>query len=578
MAAFFWAFMQGFQSVAMVGIFVSSLAWLVPNHYMPWLGAWNEAVSITGLLLMLLAIVVDRVHRPALSRTLIAVIGLSSSVIVIQFLTGKLHFAGDALLALLYVGLWGGALLAGRYISSHVEAPKLLAILATSWGIAAFVSVVIALNQWTGAVNLQIYSADLPIGGRPFANLAQPNHFCSLCFIGLCGLLLLFEKRLLGALSASLMASVLIVGMVSSQSRTGWLQISLLLFCILVARRQGVFHANWLAVGALGAIYALLVLTWNSICSFLMLPIGRLSTEQIQPGVRIPYWREMIDAIGHHPFSGYGWLQTGLAQQQVAVDHQPIGALFDYSHNLVLDLILWMGLPVSVVIVSLLTWWLVGRIRASKNSSAVIMLITISGMLAHAMLEYPLAYAYFLIPFGLAMGVVDALAPNDRKPFVIIRPVAIAFVGLLAIAFALVGNDYLKIEERFRNLRFEMKKIGIDRAKPQETHAKVLTQLEALMTFYKTEARPNMEPEQLDLMRNVSERYGYPPVLLRYALASGLNFEPAVAEITLARLCSIHLSARCDEAKESWSELTVRYPQLSEVRFPESPWIKQGFK
>lgn len=561
-----------------MGIFLSCLAWLVPNHYMPWVGAWSEAVSITGLLLLLLAIVVDRVYRPALSRTLITVIGLSCSVIIIQLLTGKLYFAGDALLALLYVGLWGGALLVGRYIFSHAEARELVAIFVTSWVIAAFISVVVALNQWAGALNLQIYATDLPPGGRPFANLAQPNHFCTLCFIGLCGLLWLFEQRLLGALTAGLVAGVLLLGMVASQSRTGWLQVSLLLLCVLIARRRVGLRTDWPALVGLGAIYALLVFVWNSICSFLMLPLGRLSTEQIQPGVRIPYWGEMIDAISRNPFSGYGWLQTGIAQQQVAVDHRPIGALFDYSHNLVLDLILWMGLPVAVVIVGLFAWWFVERIRASKDSSAVIMLMMISGMLVHSMLEYPLAYAYFLIPFGLAMGGAEVFAPSDREPFAINRTVIISFVGLLAIAFALVGNDYLKIEERFRNLRFEMKRIGIDKVKLEETHAIVLTQLDALMTFYKTEARPNMEPEQLDSMRKVSERYGYPPVLLRYALASGLNFQPAVAEITLARLCSIHLPARCEEARESWGELTVKYPQLSEVRFPESPWIKQGLK
>lgn len=578
MAAFFWASMQSLLLIASVGIFLSGLAWLVPNHYMPWVGAWSEAVSIAGLLLVLLAMVADRSHRPALSRALVAVIGISCSVVVIQFLTGKVYFAGDALLAVFYVGLWGGALLAGRYVCGHAEAPKLVAILASSWVIAAFISVVIALNQWTGALNLQIYSADLPPGGRPFANVAQPNHFCTLCFISLCGLLWLFEQRRLGPLSAGLLASVLVLGMVASQSRTGWLQIALFLLWFAVSRRRVALRAGWLAIGLLAAAYALLVVIWNSICSFLMLPIGRLGGEQIQPGVRIPYWQEMVDAVGRKPLGGYGWLQNGIAQQQVAVDHQPIGALFDYSHNVLLDLILWMGLPLALVIVGLLVWWFVERIRESKDSLAVILLIMISGITAHAMLEYPVAYAYFLIPFGLAMGGTDVLAPSNRRLFTINRSAVASFVGLLVIGFSLVGNDYLKIEERFRNLRFEMKRIGVDKVRPQETHAKVLTQLEALMTFYKTEALPNMEPEQLESMRKVSERYGYPPVLLRYALASGLNSEPAVAEMTLARLCSIHVAARCEEARESWHELTVKYPQLSEVRFPDSPWEKFNLK
>lgn len=574
MAAFFWASMQSLLLIATVGIFFSGLAWLVPNHYMPWVGAWSEALSITSLLLLLPVIVADRSCRPALSRTLVAVICISCSVIVIQFLSGTVYFAGDALLAVFYVGLWGGALLAGRYICSQVEA-RFLAILASSWGIAAFISVAIALSQWTGALNLQIYATDLPPGGRPFANVAQPNHFCTLCFIGLCGLFWLFEQRLLGVTNAGLVAGALILGMVASQSRTGWLQIALLLLWFSISQRQVAFRSGWLAVGSLATGYTLLVVSWNSICSFLMLPIGRSGGEQIQPGVRIPYWLEMFDAIGREPLWGYGWLQNGIAQQQVAVDHPPTGALFDYSHNVVLDLILWMGLPLALLIIGLLAWWFAERIRKSMDSLTIILLIMISGITAHAMLEYPIAYAYFLIPLGLAMGGLDVLAPGDRKPVAINRYVVVACLGLMTIGFALIADDYLKVEERFRNMRFEMKKIGIDRVKPQETHARVLTQLEALMTFYKTEARPNMAPEQLDAMRKVSERYGYPPVLLRYALASGLNFEPEVAEITLARLCSIHVAARCDEAKESWQELTAKYPQLSQVRFPSSPWMRE---
>ena len=71
-----------------------------------------------------------------------------------------------------------------------------------------------------------------------------------------------------------------------------------------------------------------------------------------------------------------------------------------------------------------------------------------------------------------------------------------------------------------------------------------------------------MAPEQVDWLRKVSERFGYAPVMFRYALAAGLNKQPEVAQQTLARLCRIHEPLRCVEAREGWAALQLRYPQL----------------
>ena len=71
-----------------------------------------------------------------------------------------------------------------------------------------------------------------------------------------------------------------------------------------------------------------------------------------------------------------------------------------------------------------------------------------------------------------------------------------------------------------------------------------------------------MSSDQLNWMRKVSERFGYAPVMFRYALAAGLNGQPEIAQQTLARLCRIHEPNRCAEAREGWEALQVRYPQL----------------
>jgi len=236
--------------------------------------------------------------------------------------------------------------------------------------------------------------------------------------------------------------------------------------------------------------------------------------------------------------------------------------MFEHSHNLVLDLLLWNGLPVGGLIAAALAWWFIAHIRASRDARVVWLLAATGGVFMHGMLEFPLEYAYFLIPVGLVMGAVDNLSPAGGASLRVPRWAVLSFTALLAALFVGVNADYLKAEENYRTLRMESARIGAAGIVTPAPELRLLTQLGAFLQFARTEATPGMAPEQVDWMRKVSERFGYPPVMFRYALAAGLNGQPEVAQQTLARLCRIHEPQRCVEAHEGWAGLQVRYPQL----------------
>jgi hypothetical protein len=81
-----------------------------------------------------------------------------------------------------------------------------------------------------------------------------------------------------------------------------------------------------------------------------------------------------------------------------------------------------------------------------------------------------------------------------------------------------------------------------------------------------------MTPDQLSWMQKISERFGYPPVLLRYATAAGLNGQIAEAEGAMDRLCRIHPPLRCGEGLDAWQAMTIgQYPELARVRLPLPP-------
>lgn len=549
-----------------------SVSWLIPNHYPPWLSAWSDGVAGFALIFLALSIVAPNSVTKIHIAWQLPIIALTCCIVVLaQLAFGKLFFSGDALMAVLYIGFWIVAVLIGKLLATSSENSQSLHALISGWLFVAILSVGIALAQWTGSISLGIYGADLPAGARPFANIAQPNNFCTVVFIGLCGLLWLHQNRKLNDPVLFLGGFFLLLGMAASQSRTGWLQVGLMIVIAGGMRDHVRLRISRLQIFALGLVYGLLAGFWPTICDQLMLSAGRSLSDQMEGGIRFPYWWSMLDAISREPLLGYGWLQVGLAQQRVALDHLALGAYFDHSHNLFLDLMLWNGLLVGGAIIATLVSWLIACSRACLNAPVLYFLLSIAGIAAHAMVELPIEYAYILVPLGLLMGAVDAgrlACGSIRVP----RWVLLSLTIFLGAIFAQVAAEYAKVEEYYRGFRFESSSFGgkkLIQTPVIELHW--LTQLEAYFVFVRTEAKPGMNATQLDRMREVSERYGFSSVLLRYALATGLNGQPEVARDTLIRLCKIHHKMRCQEAREGWLLLREQYPQLSRVVLP-SAW------
>lgn len=516
---------------------LTAVAWLVPNHYAPWASAWGDALAIAGLLLLLPAVVTGATTVGRVSGRLTAIAAACCIVMLAQLASGKLLFAGDALMAVLYVCVWLAAVLAGGLMAATPGRSSGLNALTAAWLAAALLSVGIALVQWTDALHLGIYAAELPPGGRPFGNFAQPNHLCTACFLGLCGLLWLRQQQRVTGSAFWLGAVFLLWGMMMTQSRTGWLQMGLLVIWGLAQRTRANLAISRAQLLVLAALFAVGVLLWPAICDALLLSSGRSIDDQIQTGIRLPYWQSMLDAIWREPLWGYGWQQVSLAQQRVALDHPSVSLLFEHSHNLVLDLLLWNGVPIGGLIVALLAWWLIAHGRACRDARVVWLLAAVGGVFMHAMLEFPLEYAYFLIPVGLAMGAIDHFSPDGGSTLPVPRWAMFAFAALLGAVFAVTASDYLKVEENYRTQRLELARIGVPGIVTPAPDLQLLTQLEALLQVAHVEPTRDMNAEQLDWLHKASKRFAYPQVLLRYATALALNgqTQEAARQIQLLR-------------------------------------------
>ena len=549
----------------LLGLFVLCLAWLLPGHYFPWVSFEQEFAAAVGAVLLGFAAVANaRVSRwPTLAWGVLA----CALIPLAQLLAGQVRFISDGVLAAFYLAGFGLCIVIGATLV-RARGADWLEGLAAVLLVAAFVSTGLALLQWLRLPWLAVFVTDLPPGGRPYANLAQPNHLAALLALGVAGLLRWYETRRIGGAAAALGVAWFGLGMAMTQSRAAWLFAALVVLAWLALRRRARLRLSGRALTAGVLAFAALVLVWGPLNEALYLSSPPALSDRLEPGSRRAVWLALADAAWRARWFGYGWTQVGLAQQATALDHAPIYEYFRNSHNLLLDLVLWNGLPLGVLVAGGLAAWFMRQVRACRDPGRWAFLLAVSAIFVHSLVEFPLESGYFLVPVGLLMGTLDALGEGtSAQP---LPRMALALPALILSALlAWVGIEYVQVQEAARTLRLVNARIGLDRV--SEAPVPEVRLLDAPREFHRyvlTEARIGMKAEELEWMRAVAQRNAFPPALLRLALAAGLNGHPQEASTILARLCYMHQPARCAEGRKSWAKLQEQYPELRVVHMP----------
>lgn len=553
------------------------LAYLLPNHYSPWLSVHQEIAAFAAFAPLLLWAAVRARTLPALA----GFAAIFSVVPLLQLAGGQLFFASDGWLPTLYLMAFALAVLAGAQCVDRPGASPEAVFAPLLWPwlgllFAALVSVGIQLYQWLQLGDRGIYISELPPGARPFANLAQPNQLATLLLMGLAGVLYLRESARLGALAALALAAMLLAGLVMTGSRSVLLMFVWLLPAYALLRRRCGLRTPFHAILGLAIFYFLSAMAWPLVTEALLLgeATGTAVERMSSFGIRKVFWLSMLDAIGRAPWLGYGWGQVGLAQTATALDYPATFGIFDSAHNLLLDLALWNGLPLALLVIFALLAWFGWQLSRCRDPFSFACLLFVAAVFNHAMVEYPLNYAFFLLPAGFWMGALSARHPSRFDMTGrwasgrVLRGIAGASAAAVLALGAWVAIEYFPFEEDWRLLQFQEKRIGnLEVTAPPP--AVVLTGLREFMLFSRTEAVPGMAAQDLEGLRRVTERYGYAAITFRYALAQALNGRAEAAQLTLRRLCKVNRENICSSARQEWAELTRnRYRQLAGVPFP----------
>lgn len=321
-----------------------------------------------------------------------------------------------------------------------------------AWVITGLLNVAVAMIQvfaptWPDGD----WIAHSSVAGRAVGNLRQPNHLSSLLLWAAIALIGVVELRRLAKVHGSdgapkrwtqtkassttsgtdasgtavrktapwLCMALFIWAIVLTASRTGLVGVALLAVWGLADRRLSP-QSRWLLL-ATPLMYATAwwgMAWWADLSAQAFGGQQRLAEGDVS-GSRFRIWADALHLIALHPWTGVGWGNFNFAWSLTPFPNRHT-AFFDHTHNLPLQLAVELGVPMALLVCGLLLWalWQAWRraLAASPAESAAgrcaVMMLVLIGL--HSLLEYPLWYAYFLLPTAFVWGFALGLRPASQ--------------------------------------------------------------------------------------------------------------------------------------------------------------------
>ena len=543
-----------------VGLLLVGLAWMSYDHYRPWLNFHAEALACAGVLVLTVGVLLERGASRSWPRICIWLL-LAAVAPWAWWALGIGLFAGDALVASMYLMAFAAAVVVGHHWAQRVGPWQ--AVLAWFVALVAGLSATVGLVQWLRLTEpFGMYVVQTDIGERALGNIGQPNQLGTLLLMGMAALLMLFETRRLGRVAFVFCVGYLTLVLAMTQSRAALLSTAAMtIFLLVKSSRLTRLRPAPLLVWALTVV--VLLLSVPLFAEWLLLGEARGVAGMTLTSDRLQIWGQVLAGIVQSPWVGYGWNQTPTAHVAGALA-VPGTLTYTNAHNLALDLVAWNGIPLGLLWIGLVAWWLWSRLRAVQEPAAIAALAALLPLTIHSLVEYPFAYAYFLILGGLLIGVVEACHPGSRVASLRRRWVWVMLVPW-AVAGVFAANEYLLVEEDFRIVRFENMRIGQTPPEYQAPQIRLLSQLGEMLYAARARPAPNMPSSEIDRLRKVALRFPWGALHLRYAYTLALNGDPEGAAHHMRVVRAMFGDAYYQAALTELREVARRHPQARAV-------------
>lgn len=530
-----------FNTAIFIFCALGAVSYLHPYHIHPLRTYYHDALICLGLLIACMTIA--RTERPVWRFPALLMIPLGIAVLVcLQIVLGIVVDASDLALPLVYFLLCALAMIFGASMAAQTGgAARLCFGLAIMHLLAAMLSLVMQQIQVAGVdatpfVMFISHTAQDTI--RPYANVAQPNQLALLYCLALASAWYLYQRFHLSALVGTLLAVLLLWGLALTQSRIGWI-ITPLFVLICWPKKSDERALDRVLLALLLALYLSFVLGLPQLGQWLGFASGSVAGHVGGRSERLVLLQQAWRMAAEHPWLGVGWFGFCAEQVRIAADFTPT-TYAEHAHNWIMNFAAELGWPATITIFSGLLWWAVQTCVLVKASAAVrFASLFLAAVLVHSMVEFPLWYAFVLIPVGVLMGMLHQLrwpAEGVHVPAKLVMT-----LGMFScLVFLLITLDYQRVVAGFSVLRNGKGQTNVGKERLIRPSFTLFPEYFAYFELMQLTPKEGMSGAQIAFVERMSQRFGYVHVLNKLAEVYVLNGQGKQAQRTMLTLQRLH--------------------------------------
>lgn len=539
---------------------------LISHHVHPFRTFYNELAMVLGLLSGAIVLFSKRNLVPQAKLIYLPLAVLL--MLVFQFLIQQVY-AYQIAYPILYFGLCILAIFFGALIASDDGGAQYLCKwMAIAHLLVALLSVVMETIQvlgWDMRPLVMYIAVDGLAAVRPFANIAQPNQLALLLCFGLAGLWWLRQQRLILGQYALISATLIMWGLALTQSRIAWLILPIFVLLassgIIGKTREHIF----ILLGLL-CFYALLVFYLPTISSWMGFSSGSVIERIGGRSERTVLARQAIAMVSAHPWLGVGWFGFGSSQVDIGADFTPT-IYAEHSHNLILNFAAELGLPFALVFFGALIVWFCRtcfpKVMRTRPEVGLFCMFVVA-VTVHSLVEFPLWYAFVLIPIAVLAGLIHGIAWSSHEPRILTSRYLqlVSCFGIIITAF--VCWDFRQVVDGFLEFRRAKTYAEIDVKKITRPPLTLMPDYYDYFHLMRVVPSANMSPDEIKFVEVVSHRFGYVHILSKLAEVYALNgrhVDAVRVMKTLHRLHPFYYGEYYDYWK-SLAKVDVKYEQV----------------
>lgn len=499
-------------------VLLALASFLQPFHSIPWPSALNEGVAVA------FGIFVSGVSLIRRASVKITITKLELVLLLAIIVHGVVHSNSEFQKSLLPVILVASVV----FCCLKMPAPDngIVHSLFASIFVAGVASCLIGIGLWLGIFqeyeNYQVWMSHADPGNQLIGNLSQPNQMGTLILWALVVSLYYFElinkseggRKIRWALDSGVVFAVLLmaIGVALTQSRTAILNMAFVTLIVLTFRAHFDLRTRVLIGLALVVVVAI-----SAGLPYLKSVLLGIENTAVMGGKtftdrpRLIAYSIFLNAIWSEWALGYGVGGVVFANMVNMLPGNPLNMYFGHSHNIFVDIFVWFGIPIGLLVSAFIIermWRLVMQVK-TKEEMAILGIFSV--VLIHALLEYPLHYAYFLIPCAVCYRFCKV--PSSSSGYLISTRWIFACWVLSLIIFYVVAKNYLEVEQDIRQAKLQMAIMGAPVPAPPDYENKIV-ELKHLNVAMRADVKKPLSPH---------ERAAYDYIVGVYPTKSFLN-------------------------------------------------------